>query len=203
MGVPRLACLRPAAWLKEWPSTAHLHQHMLKTLARGQASRGRRREASSGMASSAWLTRRRRDQCKGTSRGSHDASLDDQGQAGVGLRRVLVSPLVQRGQAQARESCKGNHFSATRPRPAGRQNGGHRGAQDGVTTSAFGSQRPPLVRITCTRCSPSKWPIVGALPAQLFGERPRASIYRASLHKKEEGEEERKWRESKGRLEIG
>ena len=41
MGVPRLACLRPAAWLKEWPSMAHLHQHMLKTLARGQASRGR------------------------------------------------------------------------------------------------------------------------------------------------------------------
>ena len=34
-GVPRIACLRPAAWLEEWPSTAHLHQHMLKTLARG------------------------------------------------------------------------------------------------------------------------------------------------------------------------
>ena len=35
----------------------------------------------------------------------------------------------------------------------------------------------------CTRCFPSKWPIVGALPAQLSGERPRASINRASLHK--------------------
>ena len=33
-GVPRLACLRPAAWLKEWPGTAHLRQHKLKTLAR-------------------------------------------------------------------------------------------------------------------------------------------------------------------------
>ena len=35
-------CLPAAwAWLKEWPSTAHLRQHMLKTLARGQASQGR------------------------------------------------------------------------------------------------------------------------------------------------------------------
>ena len=42
-GVPRLACLRPVAWLKGGPSTAHLHQHRLKTLARGQASQGGRR----------------------------------------------------------------------------------------------------------------------------------------------------------------
>ena len=44
-GVPRLACLRPTVWLEEWPSTTHLHQHMLKTLARGQASRGGRQES--------------------------------------------------------------------------------------------------------------------------------------------------------------
>ena len=44
------------------PSTAHLHQHKLKTLARGQASRGGRHGASSGTASSGWLARRRRDQ---------------------------------------------------------------------------------------------------------------------------------------------
>ena len=44
------------------PSTAHLHQHKLKTLARGQASRGGRQGASSGTASSGWLTRRRRVQ---------------------------------------------------------------------------------------------------------------------------------------------
>ena len=62
MGVPRLACLRPAAWLKWGPSAAQLHQLKLKTLARGQASRGGRQGASSGTASSGWLTRRRRDQ---------------------------------------------------------------------------------------------------------------------------------------------
>ena len=61
-GVPRLACLRPAAGLKGGPNAAHLHQHKPKTLARGQASRGGRRGASSGTASSGWLTRRRRDQ---------------------------------------------------------------------------------------------------------------------------------------------
>ena len=48
----------------------------------------------------------------------------------------------------------------------------HRGAQDGVITSTFGSRRPPLVRITCTRCSPSKWPIVGTLPPHYLGRGP-------------------------------
>ena len=47
---------------KGGPSTAHLHQHKLKTLARGQASWGGRQGASSGTASSGWLARRRRDQ---------------------------------------------------------------------------------------------------------------------------------------------
>ena len=61
-GVPRLACLRLAAWLKGGPSTAHLHQHKPKTLTRGQASRGGRCGASLGTTSSGWLTRRRRDQ---------------------------------------------------------------------------------------------------------------------------------------------
>ena len=62
MGVPRLACLRPAVWLKGGPSTARLHQHKPKTLARGQASQGVRHKASSGAASPGRLMRRRRDQ---------------------------------------------------------------------------------------------------------------------------------------------
>lgn len=47
-GVPRLACLRPTAWLHQRPRTAHLQQETLKTLARGQASQGGRRKTSSG-----------------------------------------------------------------------------------------------------------------------------------------------------------
>ena len=83
----------------------------------------------------------------GTSRGAHDASHDDQDQAGASLRCVLVCPLVQREQAQARASSKGIHFGATRPRPSQRQEGSHRGAQEGVTTRAFGRRGPTLVRI--------------------------------------------------------
>ena len=98
------------------------------------------------------LIRRAREEAErsrwGTSRGAHDASHDDQGQAGAGLRKVLVSSLVQRGQAQARVSTKGNHFSATRPRPAGRQDGGHRGAQVGVIVMVFCRRGPTLVRIS-------------------------------------------------------
>ena len=84
-GVPRLACLRPTAWLKGGPSTVHLHQHRLKTLARGQASRGGRRGASSGKASSGWLTRRQRDQ----GRVPHEVPVT-QAMTTKGARRVLA-----------------------------------------------------------------------------------------------------------------
>ena len=123
------------------------------------------------------VARRRRDQGKGTSRGARDASHDDRDQAGAGLRSVLVSPLVKRGQAQAKASGKGCHSGATRPRPAERQDGGHRGAQDSVIASAFGSRRPPLVRITCTRCSPSKWPLLAPFPLNIWEEDQGLYIY--------------------------
>ena len=99
-GVPRLAYLRPAAWLKQWPSATHLHQLKLKTLARGQALRGRRQEASSGVASSGWPARRRRDQGRGTSRGARDASHDDRDQAGTRWAlacKVSLFPLWCKG----------------------------------------------------------------------------------------------------------
>ena len=143
-GVPRLACLRPAAWLKGWPSTAHLHQLKLKTLARGQASRGGRRKASSGAASPGWLARSREIKARGTSRGAHDASHDNRDQAGARPCSVLVYSLVQRGKAQAwstEASREGYHFGATRPRPTERHDGGHRGAQDSVTTRALCRRR--------------------------------------------------------------
>ena len=80
-GVPRLACLRPTAWLHQRPRTAHLHQQTLKTLARGQASRGGRRKTSSGAASPGSLARGGEIKARGTSRGSRDASHDDHDQA--------------------------------------------------------------------------------------------------------------------------
>ena len=111
-------------------------------------------------------------------------SRDDQGQAGTSGRRVPVASLVVKGQARARcpeASGKGFHIGATRPRPAGRQDGGHHGPHNGVTTRAFGRRRPPFVRIACTSCPPSNWPC--GIPSRLtFGERTRASINRTSHH---------------------
>ena len=143
-GVPRLACLRPMAWLHQRPYTAHLHQQTLKTLARGQASRGGRRKTSSGAASLGWLARGREIKARRTSRGSNDVSHDDQDQEGASAHSVLISSLVLRRQAQTRStetSSKGFHISAMRSRPAGRQDGGYHGAQGGVTTRAFCRRR--------------------------------------------------------------
>ena len=124
------------------------------------------------------LTRQAREgggkiKARGNSQGSHDASHVNQGQAGASVHSVLVSSLVLRKQAQVRSteaSSKGFHISATRPRPEGRQDGGHHGSQDGVTTRAFGRRIPPFVRITCTSCLPSNLAVVGSLPAYIWEE---------------------------------
>ena len=111
-------------------------------------------------------------------------SHDDRSQAVTSGRRVPVSSLVLKRQAQARSpeaSGKGFHIGATRPRPAGRQDGGHRGAQDGVTIRAIGRRRPPLVRIACTSCPPSNWPLWHPFPLNIW-EEERASINRTSHH---------------------
>ena len=82
---------------------------------------------------------------RGSSRDAHDASHDDRGcQAGASLRGVLLSSLVQRGQAQSwstEASGKGCYFGATRPRPRGLRDGGRRGAQDGIITRALRRRR--------------------------------------------------------------
>ena len=108
--------------LAGWTTRSFL-RHGLIRLAREEAERSRR----------------------GTSRGARDASHDDQRrQAGASPRSVLLSSLVQRDQAQPRSieaSGKGCHFGATRLRPGGLQDGGHCGAQDGVTTRALCRRR--------------------------------------------------------------
>ena len=92
--------------------------------------------------------------------------------------------MVLKGQAQTRSpevAGKGFHISVARPRLAGQQDGGHRGAQDGVTTRAFGRRRPSFVRIACTRC-PLQIGRCG-IPSRLtFGKRTGASINRTSHH---------------------
>ena len=173
MGVPRLACMRPAAWLNRGPSAAHLHQPKHSRPSRGAKPRG----ADDTRPPQEWPrqagSRRGGDiKERGTSRGAHD----DQDQAGASPRSVLVSSLVQRGQTQVRStkaSGKGFHIGAMRPRPAGRQDGGRRAAHSCVTTRSFGRPRPPFVRVTCTRSLPSNLVVVGSLPAYILGRGPR------------------------------
>ena len=100
-------CL-PAAWLKGGPSTAHLHQHRLKTLARGQASRGGRRGASSGTASSGWLARRRRDQGGVPHEVPVTQSMTTKGARWVPARAVSSFPLWCKGS----KSKRGNQAKA-------------------------------------------------------------------------------------------
>ena len=169
-GVPRLACLRPAAWLKWGPNAAQLHHLKLKTLARGQASRGGRQEASSGEASPGRLARRRRDQGRVPPKEPVTQAMMIEDQAGAGLRSVLVSPSVQRWQAHAKASAKGYRFGATRPRPAERQDGGHRGAQDRVIVRPFGSRRPTLVRISVPDVPLENGQLLAPFPLIVWGE---------------------------------
>jgi hypothetical protein len=97
-------------------------------------------KTSRGATRQGWLPTSRDLYATPTSRGSDNVSHDDQGQAGASGRRVAVSSLVQRGQAQTqspKESAKGFHSRATRPRPPGRQDGGHHRAHHGVRIRSF------------------------------------------------------------------
>ena len=103
------------------PSMAHLHQPKTQDPHEGPSLTGRTMQGflRDGLARQAHEEAERSRQ--GTSRGACDASHDGRGrQAGASLRSVLLSSLVQRGQAQPRSteaSGKGCRFGATRPRP--------------------------------------------------------------------------------------
>ena len=92
-GGPRLASLQPMVWLSERARPAHLHQQRLKTLARGQASRGGRHKTSSGAASPGCLARSGDIKAGQTSRGSHDVSHYDQRQADARRAPTRVASL--------------------------------------------------------------------------------------------------------------
>ena len=116
------------------PSTAHLHQHKTQDPRKGPSLVGRTTRTILQHSLVRLAHKEAERSRRGTSRGAHDASHDNSGrQAGASPCSVLLSSLVQRGQAQPRSteaSGKGCHFGATRPRPGGLRDGGHRGAQE-------------------------------------------------------------------------
>ena len=156
-------------------------------------SRGGRQGASSGTASSGWLTRRRRVQGGVPHEVPMTQAMTTEARQALGGHWPAQCPCFLFG-AKGESTDQGIRqrlpFRCNETKPAGRPDGGHRGAQDGVITSAFGSRRPPLVRITCTRCSPSKWPIVGALPAQYLGRGPGPLPINRTSHPQGKGERE-------------
>ena len=102
-GVPQ-TCLPAACGVAQGgPSTAHLHQHKLKTLARGQASRGGRQGASSGTASSGWLTRRRRVQGGVPREVPMTQAMTTKGASRAPARAVSFFPLWCKGSKRRRE----------------------------------------------------------------------------------------------------
>src|SRR3954464_14092734 len=108
-GVPRVACLRPAAWLKGGPSMAHLHQHKTQDPREGPSLAGRmtRSFLRHGLIRLAHEEAERSR--RGTSRGARDASHDDQGrQAGASPRSVLPFLFGAKG-ASAGGSIKQRH----------------------------------------------------------------------------------------------
>ena len=169
-GVPRLACLRPVAWLKGGPAWP-IFINTCSRPSRGAKPRG----ADDKSFLRHGLVRLAREEAessrRGTSQGAHDASHDDQGrQPGASPRSVLLSSLVQGEKAQARASSKGIHFGATRPRPVQRQDGGHHGAQVGVTTRAFDRRGPTLVRISVLDVPLQNGQLLAPFPLNIWEE---------------------------------
>ena len=102
-GGPQTCLLAACVVAQRGPNTAHLHQHKLKTLARGQASRGGRQGASSGTASSGWLARRRRDQGGVPHEVPMMQAMKTKGARWAPARAVSFFPLWCKGSKRRRE----------------------------------------------------------------------------------------------------
>ena len=97
-------CLPAAhAWLHRRPGTTQLQHQQLKTLARGQASRGGQQEASSSTASSGWLMRRRRDQGGVPHEVPMTQAMTTKGARRAPARVVSFFPLWCKGSKRRRE----------------------------------------------------------------------------------------------------
>src|SRR4051812_19785059 len=177
-GVPRLACLRPAAWLKWGPSAAHLHQHKTQDPREGPslARRTTRRFLRRGLLR---LAREEAERSRrGTSRGAMTQAMTTKGARRAPARAVSSFPLWCKGGKRRREDQAKAPILVQQDQD--QSNGGKEVTMEPRTASPQGlwQAKTNFSPDKCTRCSPSNWPIVGALPAQIFGKRPRAFAYK-------------------------
>ena len=166
MGVPRLACLWPAVWLHQLPSTAHLHQPNTQDPREGPSLAGR---TTQGFLRGG-LTRQAREEAERLRQGVPREVLMTQAMT-IKTRRapayaVSSFPLWCKGGKRRRGVPRHQaKVSISVQRDQDQQDGGHRGAHSCITTRPFGRRRPHFVRIACASCLPSNLAIVGSLPA--------------------------------------
>ena len=154
---------------------AHLRQHKLKTLARGQASRGGRQEASSGTASSGWLARRRRDQGGVPREVPVTQAMMTEARRAPGGRRPAQSPCFlfgAKGASTGKSIKQRQPFRCNKTKTSRTVGWRSSWSPSRRYRQGLWQARTDFSQDKCTRCSPSKWPIVGALPAQYLGRGP-------------------------------
>src|SRR3954463_7027806 len=171
-GVPRLACLRPAAWLEWGPSVAHLHQHKAQEPREGPrlARRTTWRFLKHG------LLRLVCEEAERSRRVPHEVpmtqALMTKGARRAPARAASPFPLWCKGGKRRREDQAKAPILVQQDQD--RSNGGKEVTMEPRMASPQGlwQAKTNFSQDKCTRCSPSNWPIVGALPAQYLGRGP-------------------------------
>ena len=180
---PRLTCRRsgnggpqtclPAACgvAQRGPSAAHPHQHKLKTLARGQASRGGRQGASSSTASSGGFTRRRRGQGGIPREVPMTQAMTTKGASRAPARAVSSFPLWCKGGKRRREhqAKASTSVQQDQDQPNGREEVIVE-PQAGVTTRAFDRRGPTLVRISVPAVPLQNGQLLAPFPLNIWEE---------------------------------
>src|SRR3954469_22434445 len=149
-----------------------------KTLARGQASRGGRHGAFSSTASLGWLARRRSDQGGVPHEVPMTQAMTTKGARRAPARAASPFPLWCKGGKHRREDQAKAPIAVQQDQD--QSNGWKEVTMEPKTASPQGlwQAKTNFSQDKCTRCSPSNWPIVRALPAQIFGKRPRVFAYK-------------------------
>ena len=109
---------------------------------------------------------------RGTSRGALDTSHDDQRRQAGASRAVSSFPLWCKGSKRRREHQAKAPFSVQQDRASPTAERKSLWSPSQRHHQSLWQARTNFSRDKCTRCSPSKWPIVGALPAQYLGRGP-------------------------------
>src|SRR3954469_17463288 len=172
-GVPQTFLPAACGVAQIGPSAAHLHQCKTQDPREGPSLAGRTTQRFLGRGLLRLAHEEAEISRQGTSQGAHDASHDNQGcQAGARPHSVLPFPLWCKGGKGRREDQAKASMSVQRDQD--QSNGGNELIVEPRTASPQGlwQARTNFGQDKCTVCSPSNWPIVGALPAQYLGGGP-------------------------------